>query len=133
MTMSRVLLIDDEEELRFSTAQALELSGFAVTMLASAEHALELIGYSFDGVVVSDIRMPGMDGMTLLQKVRELDPEIPVILMTGHGDVQLAVNAMRNGAYDFIEKPFTPQYLAGIIKERMTGGLWCWKTAASRR
>ncbi len=62
MTMSRVLLIDDEEELRFSTAQALELSGFAVTMLASAEHALELIGYSFDGVVVSDIRMPGMDG-----------------------------------------------------------------------
>lgn len=73
MTMSRVLLIDDEEELRFSTAQALELSGFAVTMLASAEHALELIGYSFDGVVVSDIRMPGMDGMTLLQKVRELD------------------------------------------------------------
>lgn len=116
MTMSRVLLIDDEEELRFSTAQALELSGFAVTMLASAEHALELIGYSFDGVVVSDIRMPGMDGMTLLQKVRELDPEIPVILMTGHGDVQLAVNAMRNGAYDFIEKPFTPQYLAGIIK-----------------
>ena len=72
MTMSRVLLIDDEEELRFSTAQALELSGFAVTMLASAEHALELIGYSFDGVVVSDIRMPGMDGMTLLQKVREV-------------------------------------------------------------
>ncbi|OAE43326.1 sigma-54-dependent transcriptional regulator [Agrobacterium tumefaciens] len=116
MTTSRVLLIDDEEELRFSTAQGLELSGFAVTMLASAEHALELIGYSFDGVVVSDIRMPGMDGMTLLQKVRELDPEIPVILMTGHGDVQLAVNAMRNGAYDFIEKPFTPQYLAGIIK-----------------
>jgi two-component system C4-dicarboxylate transport response regulator DctD len=116
MTVSRVLLIDDEEELRFSTAQALELSGFSVTMLASAEHALELIGYSFDGVVVSDIRMPGMDGMTLLQKVRELDAEIPVILMTGHGDVQLAVNAMRNGAYDFIEKPFTPQYLAGIIK-----------------
>ena len=116
MNTSRVLMIDDEAELRLSTAQALELSGLEVTMLSSAEHALELIGYSFDGVVVSDIRMPGMDGMTLLQKVRELDAEIPVILMTGHGDVQLAVTAMRNGAYDFIEKPFTAQYLAGIIK-----------------
>lgn len=115
---------------RFSTAQALELSGFAVTMLASAEHALELIGYSFDGVVVSDIRMPGMDGMTLLQKVRELDPEIPVILMTGHGDVQLAVNAMRNGAYDFIENPSPRNISPASSKEPMIGGRWCWKTAA---
>jgi len=119
MNGARVLLIDDEEELRLSTAQALELSGFSVTMLSSAEHALELIGYSFDGVVVSDIRMPGMDGMTLLQKVRELDAEIPVILVTGHGDVQLAVNAMRNGAYDFMEKPFTAQYLSGVIHRAM--------------
>jgi two-component system C4-dicarboxylate transport response regulator DctD len=119
MSSSRVLMIDDEEDLRLSTAQAMELSGFTVTMLSSAEHALELIGYSFDGVVVSDIRMPGMDGMTLLQRVRELDAEIPVILVTGHGDVQLAVNAMRNGAYDFIEKPFTAQYLAGIIRRAL--------------
>jgi two-component system C4-dicarboxylate transport response regulator DctD len=119
MSNARVLMVDDEEDLRLSTAQAMELSGFAVTMLSSAEHALELIGYSFDGVVVSDIRMPGMDGMTLLQKVRELDAEIPVILVTGHGDVQLAVNAMRNGAYDFIEKPFTTQYLAGVIRRAL--------------
>jgi two-component system C4-dicarboxylate transport response regulator DctD len=119
MNGSRVLVVDDEEEMRLSTAQALELSGFSVTMLSSAEHALELIGYSFDGVIVSDIRMPGMDGMTLLQKVRELDAEIPIILVTGHGDVQLAVNAMRSGAYDFIEKPFTAQYLAGVIRRAL--------------
>lgn len=116
MNMSRVLLIDDEEDLRLSTAQALELAGLDVLTVDNADHVFELIGYSFDGVIVSDIRMPGMDGMTLLQKVRELDAEIPVILVTGHGDVQLAVSAMRNGAYDFIEKPFSVQYLAGIIK-----------------
>lgn len=116
MTTSRVLLIEDEEDLRLSTAQALELAGLDVVTVDNADHVFELIGYSFDGIIVSDIRMPGMDGMTLLQKVRELDAEIPVILVTGHGDVQLAVSAMRNGAYDFIEKPFSVQYLAGIIK-----------------
>ncbi|WHA41177.1 sigma-54-dependent transcriptional regulator [Agrobacterium larrymoorei] len=119
MNMSRILLIDDEEDLRLSTAQALELAGLDVVTIENADHVFELIGYSFDGVIVSDIRMPGMDGMTLLQKVRELDAEIPVILVTGHGDVQLAVSAMRNGAYDFIEKPFSIQYLSGIIKRAM--------------
>jgi two-component system C4-dicarboxylate transport response regulator DctD len=115
----RVLLVDDEEELRRSTAQALELFGLSVQAFSTADHVLELIGFSFDGVVVSDIRMPGTDGMTLLHRIRELDAEIPVILVTGHGDVQLAVKAMREGAYDFLEKPFTPQHLAGIIRRAM--------------
>ncbi|WLS05813.1 sigma-54-dependent transcriptional regulator [Shinella oryzae] len=117
--MSRILLIDDEEEMRRSSAQALELFGMKVDTFASAEPVLERVGYSFDGVVVSDIRMPGMDGMTLLQRVRELDAEIPVILLTGHADVQLAVTAMRAGVYDFLEKPFTAQHLAGIIRRAM--------------
>jgi two-component system C4-dicarboxylate transport response regulator DctD len=117
--MSRILLIDDEEEMRRSSAQALELFGMEVDTFASAEPVLERVGYSFDGVVVSDIRMPGMDGMTLLQRVRELDAEIPVILLTGHADVQLAVTAMRAGVYDFLEKPFTAQHLAGIIRRAM--------------
>nr|CAD6406836.1 sigma-54-dependent Fis family transcriptional regulator [Rhizobium sp. Q54] len=119
MTEQRVLLVDDEEELRRSTAQALGLSGLSVQAFASADQVLELIGYSFEGVVVTDIRMPGMDGMTLLHRIRELDAEIPVILVTGHGDVQLAVKAMREGAYDFLEKPFTPQHLAGIIRRAL--------------
>ncbi|OHV84857.1 sigma-54 dependent transcriptional regulator [Rhizobium sp. LCM 4573] len=119
MSEQRVLLVDDEEELRRSTAQALELFGLTVQTFSTADHVLELTGFSFDGVVVSDIRMPGTDGMTLLHRIRELDPEIPVILVTGHGDVQLAVKAMREGAYDFLEKPFTPQHLAGIIRRGM--------------
>lgn len=119
MNASRILLVDDEEELRRSTAQALELQGFEVLTFASAEHVLELIGYSFSGVVVSDIRMPGMDGMTLLHRIREIDAEVPVILVTGHGDVQLAVKAIREGAYDFIEKPFTATNLSGVIRRAM--------------
>jgi two-component system C4-dicarboxylate transport response regulator DctD len=115
----RVLLVDDEEELRRSTAQALELFGLSVQTFSHADYVLELTGFGFDGVVVSDIRMPGIDGMTLLHRIRELDAEIPVILVTGHGDVQLAVKAMREGAYDFLEKPFTPQHLAGIIRRAL--------------
>jgi two-component system C4-dicarboxylate transport response regulator DctD len=112
MKPSTVLLVDDEEELRRSTAQALDLAGFRVRDLASAERALDLVSPGFNGVVVSDIRMPGMDGMTLLGRVREIDPDLPVILITGHGDVQLAVAAMREGAYDFVEKPFNAQDFA---------------------
>ena len=93
MNEQKILLVDDEEELRRSTAQALELSGFTVETFSNADHVLELIGYSFPRVVVSDIRMPGMDGMTLMHKIREIDTEVPVILVTGHGDVQLAVKA----------------------------------------
>lgn len=119
MTGARILLIDDEEEMRRSSAQALELFGLEVDTFSSAEPVLELVGYSFDGVVVSDIRMPGMDGMTLLQRIREVDAEVPVILVTGHADVQLAVSAMRAGVYDFLEKPFTAQHLAGIIRRAM--------------
>lgn len=119
MSETRVLLVDDEEEMRHSTAQALGLFGLDVDTFSNAEDVLELIGYSFSGVVVSDIRMHGMDGMTLLQRIREVDAEIPVILVTGHGDVQLAVKAMREGVYDFIEKPFTAQHLAAIARRAM--------------
>ncbi|KQS98001.1 MULTISPECIES: sigma-54-dependent transcriptional regulator [unclassified Rhizobium] len=119
MSEARILLIDDEEEMRRSTAQALQLFGLEVDTFSSAEDVLELVGYSFAGVVISDIRMPGMDGMTLLQRIREVDAEIPVILVTGHGDVQLAVKAMREGVYDFLEKPFTAQNLAGIARRAL--------------
>ena len=119
MIESRILLVDDEEDMRHSSAQALELAGFRVETFAAAERALEFISFSFAGVVISDIRMPGMDGMTLLQRVREIDAEVPVILVTGHGDVQLAVRAMREGAYDFVEKPFAAQMLAGTIRRAL--------------
>jgi len=119
MSSGQVLFVDDEEELRFSTSQALELHGLQVKAFASGEGILSRVGFGFDGVVVSDIRMPGLDGMTLLHRIRELDHEIPVILVTGHGEVQLAVKAMREGAYDFIEKPFASQALAGVVRHAL--------------
>ncbi|MET3663321.1 sigma-54-dependent transcriptional regulator [Aquamicrobium ahrensii] len=115
MKQPAVLLVDDEEDIRRSTMQSLQLAGFEVRDLAGGEAALDLVTPGFAGVVVSDIRMPGMDGMTLLTRVRDIDVDVPVILVTGHGDVQLAVRAMREGAYDFIEKPFSGQQLADVV------------------
>jgi two-component system C4-dicarboxylate transport response regulator DctD len=110
-----VLLVDDEEELRRSTAQALDLAGFQVQDFSTAERALDFVTQGFNGAVVTDIRMPSIDGMTLMRRIHDIDADIPVILVTGHGDVQLAVRAMREGAYDFIEKPFDAQHLADMV------------------
>lgn len=114
MTGPRVLLVDDEPDVRAATAQALDLAGFQVQEFQAAERLLEMAGFGFPGIVLTDIRMPGMDGLTLMTRIHDLDRDIPVILLTGHGDVQLAVRAMRQGAYDFIEKPFDASQLAEI-------------------
>lgn len=114
-----VLLIDDDEAMRRSTEQALELAGHRVCALASAEEALGQAGPGFDGVVVTDIRMPGMDGMGLLARLSDLDADLPVILITGHAEVSLAVEAMRRGAYDFIEKPFSIQSLTAVLRRAL--------------
>jgi len=125
MSKGTVIFVDDEEHLRIASRQTLDLAGYDVECFESAERALDLIGKDFEGVIVTDIRMPGMDGMELLQRVIEIDIELPVVLVTGHGDVQLAVEAMRNGAYDFIEKPFASNYLSDVVgraldKRRLT-------------
>ncbi|WP_103333463.1 sigma-54-dependent transcriptional regulator [Pseudotabrizicola formosa] len=115
MTPLRILLVDDEPDLRASTAQALDLAGFAVQDFAAPERIMDLVSFGFPGVVLTDIRMPGMDGLTLMNRIHDIDRDIPVILITGHGDVQLAVRAMREGAYDFVEKPFAASQLAEIV------------------
>lgn len=119
MRQSHVLLIDDDAAMRASTAQVLDLAGLRVTSFGSAEEALDHAGPGLNGVVLSDIRMPGMDGMTLLQRLGDLDPDLPVILITGHAEVQLAVEAMRRGAYDFIEKPFATQNLVAVLRRAL--------------
>jgi two-component system, NtrC family, C4-dicarboxylate transport response regulator DctD len=119
MTGMRILLADDDMQMRASTEQALELAGFHVSGFGSAEELLDQTGPGLKGVVVTDIRMPGMDGMTLLQRLRDQDADLPVILITGHADVQLAVEAMRRGAYDFIEKPFATQNLITVLRRAM--------------
>ncbi len=119
MSEPAVLLVDDDEDARVSTAQGLRLAGMSVRDIEHPERALELVGFGFKGVVISDIRMPGLDGLSLMNRVHELDHDIPFILVTGHGDVQLAVRAMREGAYDFVEKPFPASQLAEIASRAL--------------
>ncbi len=119
MTPATVFLVDDDADLRASTEQALDLAGLSVAGFERAQPALERITAGFGGVVITDIRMPGMDGMTLMTRIHDIDPDIPVILITGHGDVPLAVRAMREGAHDFIEKPFSGAQLAAIARRAL--------------
>ena len=115
MTTPKVLFVDDEEHIRIASAQTLELASFEVDCFASAKPVINLISREFNGVVVTDIRMPDMSGLELMQQILEIDPELPVVLITGHGDVSLAVEAMRAGAYDFIEKPFASAQLSKVV------------------
>lgn len=111
-----VILIDDEEAIRKATRQWLNLAGIEVIDYASADEALPNISAGWNGVIVSDIRMPGMDGMQFAREVQKVDPDLPVILVTAHGDVSMAVEAMRDGVYDFIEKPVEPDLLVDRIQ-----------------
>ncbi|MDR5893067.1 sigma-54 dependent transcriptional regulator [Halomonas mongoliensis] len=111
-----VMIIDDEPHLRITAGQTLELAGYAPAPYSGAEEALAALAPDFPGVVVSDIRMPGMDGMALLREVRQRDPDLPVILITGHGDISTAVEAMREGAWDFLEKPFAAERLVEVVR-----------------
>ena len=112
----KVAVIDDERDVRLSITQWLALSGYEPESFASAEDAIANIGPNYPGVVVSDIKMPGMDGMKLLKKLMGQDSTLPVILITGHGDVPMAVEAMRLGAFNFLEKPFEPEELTQLVK-----------------
>ena len=110
----KVAIIDDEKDIRESISQWLTLTGYETDVFPDADSALKTIGNGYPGVVISDIRMPGFDGMELLQRLTRVDPKIPVILITGHGDVPMAVHAMRIGAYDFLEKPFEPEKISKL-------------------
>ncbi|WP_457575905.1 sigma-54-dependent transcriptional regulator [Desulfomarina sp.] len=111
-----VYIVDDEESMRVAVSQWLTLADYRVETFSSARKVLEVLDMDFDGVLVTDIRMPDMDGMELMQKTLELDREIPIVLVTAHGDIPMAVSAMRDGAYDFIEKPFEPEMLLETVR-----------------
>lgn len=119
MNPGTVLLIDDEPHVRLATTQSLELEGIDTVALDGAAAALTRLDADFPGIVVSDVRMPGMDGLALLRAVSGLDPELPVVLVTGHGDIAMAVQAIRDGAYDFIEKPFHTERLLDIVRRAL--------------
>ena len=113
----KIAIVDDEQDMRQSISQWLALSGFDTETYASAEEALKSVGPEYPGIVVSDIRMPGMDGMSFLKRLMSQDSTLPVIMITGHGDVPMAVEAMRVGAFDFLEKPFNPDRMTELAKK----------------
>ncbi len=113
----KIAIVDDEQDMRLSISQWLALSGYDTETFAGAEEALKVLGPDYPGIVITDIKMPGMDGMQLLKKLMSVDSALPVIMVTGHGDVPIAVEAMRLGAFDFLEKPFNPDRMTELAKK----------------
>ncbi|MBC2885276.1 sigma-54-dependent Fis family transcriptional regulator [Ochrobactrum sp. CM-21-5] len=111
-----VLLVDDDKALRRATRQTLELAGYMVTDFGNASDTLAEISPAFDGVIVTDVRMPQIDGLQLFARIRDIDTDLPVILITGHGDIPMAVQALHDGAYDFIAKPFAADRLVHSVR-----------------
>ncbi|MBW6527779.1 sigma-54 dependent transcriptional regulator [Sphingomonas sp. RHCKR7] len=115
----RVVLIDDDEGLRTALADSFTIAGIEVEPHGDARAALAQLDADFRGIVVSDIRMPRMDGHALFEAVGARDPELPVILMTGHGDIAMAVAALKQGAFDFIAKPFAADHLIASARRAL--------------
>lgn len=114
-----VLIVEDDPHVMLGCQQALALEDIPSEGVNSAEAALARLDDDFAGVVVSDIRLPGMDGLTLQKQLAARDRKLPVILITGHGDISMAVNAIQQGAYDFIEKPFSPERLVEVCRRAL--------------
>ncbi|MFN3452611.1 MAG: sigma-54-dependent Fis family transcriptional regulator, partial [Sphingorhabdus sp.] len=110
-----VILVEDDDALGPAVAQALQLEGIKVALFGDAVSALRAIPNDFPGVVVSDVRLPGMDGLALFAQLQQQDPDLPIIITTGHGDVEMAVAAMKGGAADFLTKPYSSAALIRAI------------------
>jgi len=119
MQLPTICVIDDHQDIRNALVEMLQLADYSVVAFESAEEALPTLNRDWQGIVISDIRMPKMDGFELLSTLQKLDADLPVILITGHGDVQMAISAIRSGAYDFIEKPFHREHLLEVIKRAL--------------
>ena len=115
----KVLIIEDDPDVALGCEQALQLEGIPAECAGSAEQARRRLGPDFRGIIVSDVRLPKMDGLAFLRETLAIDPELPVVLITGHGDITMAVQAMKDGAYDFIQKPFAPEYLVDVVRRAL--------------
>ncbi|NML47415.1 sigma-54-dependent Fis family transcriptional regulator [Ramlibacter sp. G-1-2-2] len=119
MTELSVLVVEDDPHMRLGCVQAIQLAGIQVQAVDSAEAAIAALHPGFPGVVVTDMRLPGKDGLELIRWCRTHDADLPVVMITGHGDVGLAVEAMRSGAYDFIPKPFSREALVEVVRRAL--------------
>ncbi len=115
MANQKILIVDDEKNIRLTMAQALQPLGYGVKTAVNGEDALKQLEVDDFGLILLDLKMPGMDGLQVLRRVVELRPDIRVILISAHGTVEHAVEAMRLGAVDFIQKPFVPKELRDIV------------------
>lgn len=115
----QIIFVDDEGHVRRAVQQTLELAGFDVACCDNAADALRRLSPDYPGIVICDIKMPGMDGIGLMRAALAIDRELPVILVTGHGDVATAVAAMHEGAYDFLEKPCPPEQLTEVARRAL--------------
>jgi two-component system C4-dicarboxylate transport response regulator DctD len=118
-TEQKLWLVEDDPAVRRACRQSLRLAGHDAREFADAEAALDALGEETPDAVVSDVRLPGIDGLALMARLLRADAQIPVILITGHGDITMAVQAMRDGAYDFIEKPFPPERLVEVVRRAL--------------
>jgi two-component system response regulator FixJ len=114
-----VHVIDDDDAVRDSLSFLLRAANFDVLAYQSANHFLELLTRETDGCVITDVRMPDISGLDLLRRMRGLSCTLPVIVMTGHGDIQLAVEAMKAGAADFLEKPFDDERVLAAVRSAL--------------
>lgn len=114
--MPDVMLVEDDADLRHATIETLELDGFCVHAFDAAGPALEALAPNFPGVILSDLRMPGLSGLEFLEQAQVRAPDVPFILITAHGDIPIAIQAMRGGAHDFLEKPCSPELMLNVLR-----------------
>lgn len=117
--LGKVFIIDDEEHIRDAIEQLLELQNYNVCTFSNADSLIANLDKNWPGVVISDINMPDMDGHQLMENIKQIDHDLPVILLTGFGDISMAVEAIQKGAYDFIEKPFENEHLLDTVKRAL--------------
>jgi len=128
-TKGRILIVDDELVVRDSLGKWFTSEGYTARPVGSGREALETIQQAEFDIALLDIKMPGMDGMELQGRLHEADPDLSVIIMTGYASVDTAVQALKNGAYDYITKPVDPDELSHLVEKRWSTGApaarWC--------
>ncbi|MEJ2364009.1 MAG: response regulator [Deltaproteobacteria bacterium] len=115
MTRKPVLIVDDEKNIRLTLSQSLESLELETDTAVNGEEALAKLKEKDYGLVLLDLRLPGMDGMEVLRRLREIRPDVQVIIITAYGTIESAVDAMKLGAVDFIQKPFSPKEIRGLV------------------
>ena len=115
--MATILIVDDEVDVRETVKMILDYEGYATVHAGDGAQALSLLAQHELDAVLLDIKMPGRDGMEILEEMRRSRPDLPVIMISGHGTISTAVEATKKGAFDFIAKPFKPKDLRAVINK----------------